>query len=162
MFLTFGFFLVPLIMIIHGVMTYNDQPKFGTLVGYRTKRSLNCEETFVFANKMLSEYFIRFNCISLLITVLNCIMYSLFGRGMNIAFQVIFFLTMGAIHIACCVVPFILVEKKLKIMIEQRELEIELKEEREKFFQEEDEIDSFDELLGVNDKLFFYGNEDVV
>ncbi len=162
MFLTYGYFLVPLMMIIHGVMTYNDKPTMDAFVGYRTKRSLNCEETFVYANKLVSEYFIRFNCISLLITIICFQMYTMFGKDMKLIVQIVFFLSMTAIQVTCCIVPFILVESKLKVMIDQKELEAELREEQEYNFDDYDDSDSIDELIGIENKSFFYGKENIL
>ncbi len=160
MFLTYGYFLVPLLIIIYGVMHYNDEPKIDAMVGYRTKRSLKNQETFTFSNKLLSEYFIRFNCISLLITVLYCLLYNLFKNSLPMGLHVLVFLSLSTIQISCCLLPFFLVERKLKKMIKAQKIERELRMERE-YISDDNEYSSID-IFEVENRRFFYGNEDIL
>ncbi len=113
MLLTYAYFLVPLIMVLHGVLSYEEEPKINSLLGYRTKRSLKNEETFAYANRMLSELFIRLNCLSLLMTVVAYIFYKQFHLYITGIFSMLFFVSLTAMQIFCCVSPFYLVERNL-------------------------------------------------
>ncbi len=115
MFLTFGYFLLPVIMIIHGTLLYDDNPSLDKKFGYRSKNALYNEETYAFANKAVYEYFIRLNYTSLFITIAYCIVYQTFGRQLHLVYQVLFFVSLTAIQLLGCALPFRFVERDLKI-----------------------------------------------
>ncbi len=114
MFLTFGFILVPLVMIIYGIISYEEEPRFDKMLGYRTKRSLKNSETFVYANRKISQYFIRFNCVSLIITISYCVIYQCYYMYFSDFVEVSFLMSLCFIQIICCFGPYYIVEKKLQ------------------------------------------------
>lgn len=114
MFLTFGFFLIPIIVILHGTVFYEDTPKRNSNFGYRTKLSMLTDETYAFANKKLNEYLIRFNYCSLVLMIVACIFYRYNYINFSDTIDIVFFSLLSLVHIVCCFTPFYYTKRDLE------------------------------------------------
>lgn len=103
--------LLPVMMLIFGyVMSKHPPKKINSLYGYRTKRSMKNMETWIFAHKVMGNYWIKFSVLGYLLTMIFMfVIYQESGDQMAL-----YSLILTAILLIWMIIPIFMTERQLK------------------------------------------------
>ena len=104
-------FIIPVLIIIIGYFMYKYPPKkINWVVGYRTRKSMNNEENWKFANQYCGKLWIKTGLIMLAITL---VFYTIFYLNV-VRYTENILAILVLIQVAIIILPIFIVENKIK------------------------------------------------
>lgn len=112
--MTFALFFLPFIMIVFGLYRYDNIPKMDSPFGFKSKYAIINENAYIYANKKINDYYVRFYCVIYIFVSASEIIFTHYATKMSNNEKMLFYLFITLVEFLGFVIPIFLVNNDLK------------------------------------------------